>query len=301
MEVFFNILHSQKIVGCFMRKNCYTCVCFILFLLSIQGSDCVEEIYLKEYNDTVDYSPNLFQNFDEILKFFLREENRHLPYVKEAINIFRGQCAKHSIRPSPSGRRKPFIAIEGLHRPTRRAISRNVASLLRGSMLQNPPKCLINLKFKFESGPLKRAFHALSLYASGFIARRIVSLYPVVMNGYWFDQMSFSVARTFRNYSLPPPDSKVYQWPRDLVPPDIIFLVVNEKIVYDRYPTGTKSPDDVLIRMLEVCRRMRGVPIVELDTTISYSHTVNQIKAIIEERFSNVFDFYFSDYGHLYK
>lgn len=297
MEVYLNTVDNKKLVGSVMTNIFYTYVCLILFLLSIQGSDSIEEMYLKEYNETVDYSPKMFQNFDQILMFFLREEHRHLPYVKEAINIFRAECTKYKVKPPLSGRRKPFIAIEAIHRPTRRIIARKVASLLRGSMLQNPPKCLLSLKLKFNSGPLKRAFHALSVYASGFIARRVVSHYPVIMNGYWLDQTSFSVARTFRNYTLPPVGSRVYDWPKDLVPPDIVFFVVNEKNVYERYPEGTRSPDDIMITMMEVCRRMRGVPMVELDTMISYEHTVNQIKTIIEKRFAKVFDFYFNDYG----
>lgn len=164
-------------------------------------------------------------------------------------------------------------------------------------MLQNPPKSLMNLKFSFDNGPLKRAFHGLSMYASGFIARRIVSHYPVIINGYWFDQVSFSVARTFRNYSLPPEGSKVYEWPKDLVPPDIIFFIVNENNVFEKYPLGgTRSPDDIMVRMLEVCRRMRGVPVVELNTSVSFSYTINQMKDVIVNKFSDTFDFFFNDY-----
>lgn len=297
MEVSVRVLSCQKSISC-LRKGItvYICTC-LAFLLCIHGSDSIEEIYLKNYNETVDYSPNLFQNFDQILKFFLREEYRHEPFVKNAINIFRDECTKYKVKPPLSGRRKPFIAIEAVHRSTRRIIARQLATLLRGSMLQNPPKCLHHLRPSFNTGPLKRGFHALSIYASGFIARRVVSHYPVIMNGYWFDQISFSVVRTFLNYSLPPVECKVYDWPRDLIPPDIIFLVVNEKRLFQKpYAEITRRPDDIMIQMLEVCRRMRGVPVVELDTVAGFTSTIGQIKNEIEKRFTDVFDFYFNDY-----
>lgn len=43
------------------------------------------------------------------------------------------------------------------------------------------------------------------------------------------------MVNTFKNYSLPPIGSKIYDWPRDLVPPDLVIHVMNDNNLYEKY------------------------------------------------------------------
>lgn len=45
-----------------------------------------------------------------------------------------------------------------------------------------------------------------------------------VLFSYWLDQASFNIAKVF-NETLPPEGSPIYEWPYDLLKPDLVFYI----------------------------------------------------------------------------
>lgn len=48
------------------------------------------------------------------------------------------------------------------------------------------------------------------------------------------DQATFAIAKTFKN-KIPPPESDLFDWPKDLIKPDITFFINADKKSTDEY------------------------------------------------------------------
>uniref|UniRef100_A0A1B6CH15 Uncharacterized protein n=1 Tax=Clastoptera arizonana TaxID=38151 RepID=A0A1B6CH15_9HEMI len=201
-------------------------------------------------------------------------------FVRHMLNTFIAHCPR---KPSEvyCERRHPFIVIEGTHRPVRRIVSKMLARKISGKLLYNPPRYMVRNKEYFNNTlALRRAFFSLGVYGTSYKARQLVSLKPVVVGGYFLDQVTFGIYK--KTDHIPCLNSPVFKWPEELLVPDLIF--------YIQTPT-LSPPTNVSIRTEERTQRIlklyqcwKEVRTIEIKTTHKYAEITQLIiKSINKE------------------
>lgn len=119
--------------------------------------------------------------------------------------------------------------------------------------MQTPPKSLSQFRKKFDGNPRWHApFYYLGNYVAALEASQILKTKPVVMDRFWHSTTAFALAQMKDDYSdvmktsteLPENGSEVYEWPQDLLKPDIvIFLNVSEEVRKKRLSRRTAKTD----------------------------------------------------------
>lgn len=238
----------------------------------------------------------VFYDFDSVLRIFHSPQFRYRTDTKRAMNAFEYGCIDERPLPYLNRRRKPFIVIEGNQRTSRKTVGKKLARIMQGSFLENPPKCLFHLRNYFGPGsPLRRPYFALSMYASGLIAQRIIIRYPVIMNGYWLDQAAFSISRAYLNVSLPAEESGIFDWPRDLAKPDIIFFI-NTPEDEDPEALTVRPPfSNWKIRMMQVYEKVKSPPISIIDARKGVLKAVKDIQRVLWSKLGGTFDIQFNE------
>lgn len=201
------------------------------------------------------------------------------------------------IIPPSNGVRKPFVVIESNHLPSRKIITTRMGRRLGGAiLLKNPPKCLLHMQRYMEGdNPLRSAFLALGMYASAFRTKLVWNIKPVLMQGYWPDKLSFVISRT-KGGVLPPRDDDVYNWPHDLLQPDMVFFIHFPDNLHFNQAT-TRPPHTWKPKMLEVIKRMRGPPTVILTTEGGFEKTLEDMEWSMIRTLGGSLDFQFIGYS----
>lgn len=238
----------------------------------------------------------VFYDFDSVLRIFHSPQFRYRSDTKRAMNAFEYGCIDDRPLPQLNCRRKPFIVIEGNQRISRKSVGKKLARIMQASFLENPPKCLFHLRNYFGPGsPLRRPFFALSMYASGLIAQRVIIRYPVIMNGYWLDQAAFSISRAYSNSTLPSDKSGIFDWPRDLPKPDIIFYI-NTPDDDDPHVMTVRPPfSNWKNRMMELYKKVKSPPVSIIDTSKGLFKAVKEIQHVLWSKLGGMFDIKFDE------
>lgn len=163
--------------------------------------------------------------------------------------------------------RQPYYIVESTHRRTRVLISKMLASYLHGWYMPHPPRPLdtLQLMFNRQGGFLKKLYYSLSMYVASKRVRELWRERAVVSTSTWLDQAAFSIAQSFGD-NLPPPGSDVYQWPSDMVKPDIAFFLNLPVMKY-----GDETPvNEFKKKLIEVYRRIQGINLIEINSTGVY-------------------------------
>ncbi|XP_046659583.1 uncharacterized protein LOC124353672 isoform X2 [Homalodisca vitripennis] len=106
----------------------------------------------------------------------------------------------------------------------RHAVAKLVARSLRGKHILNPFRKLAGVNTLPATYDTRRAYYSLTKYGIANLVPKLLALQPVVMERYWLDQAAFVIAKTFGE-NLPELDSGLYDWPSDLIKPDITFFI----------------------------------------------------------------------------
>lgn len=239
----------------------------------------------------------VFYDFDSVLRIFHSPQFRYRSDTKRVMNAFEYGCIDERPLPPMVGRRKPFIVIEGNQRTTRKSVGKKLARIMQASFLENPPKCLFHLRNYFGPGsPLRRPFFALSMYASGLIAQRIVIRYPVVMNGYWLDQAAFSISRAYANATMPSSNSGIFDWPKDLAKPDIIFFINTPEEEDPMYITVRPPFANWKNRMMKVYEQVKSPLVSIVDTRQGIYKAVKEVQYVLRSKLGDRFDMQFNEH-----
>ncbi|XP_029794437.1 UMP-CMP kinase 2, mitochondrial, partial [Suricata suricatta] len=134
----------------------------------------------------------------------------------------------------------PVIVIEGLDATGKTTVTRSVSETLGAVLLKSPPACISQWRQSFDDEPtiIRRAFYSLGNYiVASEIAKESVTS-PVVIDRYWHSTAAYTIATEVTGglQYLPPARHPIYQWPRDLLKPDLVLLL-------------TVSPEERLRRM----------------------------------------------------
>uniref|UniRef100_A0A1B6KY03 Uncharacterized protein n=1 Tax=Graphocephala atropunctata TaxID=36148 RepID=A0A1B6KY03_9HEMI len=227
----------------------------------------------------------VWYNVKDILKVFKQGEFVTMPGIRAVTSTYEelvGQPPYNYTVDPPLKKRFPFIAIEGNHRDSRIIIGKELANYLQATYLGNPPRSMVPLRklFDREKGMIRKAYFSLCMYVGAHHVRETWMREPVVTTGYWLDQAAFSIAQRFTLETLPPPGSPVYQWPDDLVRPDVAFFLNIPQLKWGNRPVNMFRP-----KLAEVYSRIKGVKIIEINQTGTY----RKIFAIIRSRLHKMF------------
>ncbi|XP_054288576.1 uncharacterized protein LOC129004157 [Macrosteles quadrilineatus] len=173
------------------------------------------------------------------------------------------------------GRQNPFILVEGTDRRLKRYLMKRIMKNTGCTRIRTIPKTTYKLRKKFEGAallPLKRAFVTLQLYLAALDVNRVIETEPVIMSGFWLNHAAEYMARKYDNETLPPLGSECYNWPQDLVKPDLTFYLNTPREV----KKGGKEEAHRYMRVVEVVKRMQP-PVIMLNETYSNATLGNVI------------------------
>ncbi|XP_046658389.1 uncharacterized protein LOC124352771 isoform X1 [Homalodisca vitripennis] len=228
------------------------------------------------YADEVSETRNelgLYRNLEEVLNVFKRDESN---ISKEILESFQQKCLYMEDPVLPMGKRKPFIVVEGNQKSSKHSIALKLANLLDGRYITRLAPCLRRFSSKLlGSSPLMQPFHFLSLYASAFEARVQMTLNrAVVISGYWTEQLSSAISRSFQAGALPPVSADFFRYPDDLMQPDLhVFLSFSEALY-------TTTPAQPVYYKIDNVRRQFSLKKRKLEL---YRHLQSELPILIHE------------------
>uniref|UniRef100_A0A4W3HRS2 UMP-CMP kinase 2, mitochondrial n=1 Tax=Callorhinchus milii TaxID=7868 RepID=A0A4W3HRS2_CALMI len=138
------------------------------------------------------------------------------------------QEADHCSRTSRKGK-FPVIGIEGLDATGKSTLTESLRESFKAVLLKSPPDCIGRYRKRFDTEPplIRRAFYALGNYiTASFIANKSATS-PVIVDRYWHSTAAYAIATEVsgKAENLPPPHHELYQWPLDLLQPDLVLLL----------------------------------------------------------------------------
>ncbi|EGW01255.1 UMP-CMP kinase 2, mitochondrial [Cricetulus griseus] len=121
------------------------------------------------------------------------------------------------------------IAIEGLDATGKSTVTQSVSQSLNAALLHSPPPCIGLWRKIFDEEPtiIRRAFYSLGNYLVASEIARESARSPVIVDRYWHSTATYGIATEVSGglQYLPPAHHPVYQWPGDLLKPDLVLLL----------------------------------------------------------------------------
>ncbi|XP_054287110.1 UMP-CMP kinase 2, mitochondrial-like isoform X2 [Macrosteles quadrilineatus] len=203
--------------------------------------------------------------------------------IQSLVQVFKVQCIPPEPLPEPPVR-KVFIALEGTHNSGRNNMLRRMAQMYQGYALTNPPRCLAHLKADFHGTKHERKVYlALSNYASAFDVQSVWHQHPVFMSSYYYDQLAFNIAWGHATPAdLPPAGSNIYEWPEDLLIPDLTVLLNAHHSIRNRIST-TKENYMFQRKIVTAFDRFVDPPILTVNATNFYEDSFFKIRNYIQK------------------
>lgn len=186
----------------------------------------VENTYTEESK------PPGFMNRTEILELVTQYKYDEDSAVQTFIAVYNFHKLDSCRKYFPTGiKRSTFIVIEGQQRTKRFGLAKRLAKVLKGHLVYNPPRGYAPFRNALHESKLVTSFYSLCLYITAQTAKKHVYKRPAVVAGYYIGQKAFSIAKN--NFPrVPSLNSPEWNWPGDLLVPDLIFNLMNP-IDYD--------------------------------------------------------------------
>ncbi|EPY75574.1 UMP-CMP kinase 2, mitochondrial [Camelus ferus] len=125
--------------------------------------------------------------------------------------------------------RFPIIVIEGLDATGKTTVTQSVSDSLKAVLLKSPPSCISQWRKIFDDEPniIRRAFYSLGNYIVASEIAEESTTSPVIVDRYWHSTATYAIATEVSGglQHLPPAHHPIYQWPRDLLKPDLVLLL----------------------------------------------------------------------------
>ncbi|XP_051880866.1 UMP-CMP kinase 2, mitochondrial [Pristis pectinata] len=153
----------------------------------------------------------------------LKECAELFPEAKEVLQI-----ANQYNGTSKKGR-YPVIVIEGLDATGKSTLTEALRESIQATLLKSPHDCIGHLRKTFDVKPplIRRAFYTLGNYITASIIARTSETSPVIVDRFWHSTAAYGIATEVSGKveNLPPPHHELYQWPQDLLQPDLVLLL----------------------------------------------------------------------------
>ncbi|XP_053523014.1 UMP-CMP kinase 2, mitochondrial isoform X3 [Artibeus jamaicensis] len=123
----------------------------------------------------------------------------------------------------------PVIVVEGLDATGKSTVTQAASESLKAVLLRSPPPCISQWRKIFDDEPtiVKRAFYSLGNYIVASEIAEESTRSPVIVDRYWHSTAAYTMATEVSGavQQLPPAGHSVYQWPKDLLRPDLVLLL----------------------------------------------------------------------------
>ncbi|NWX95987.1 CMPK2 kinase, partial [Nothoprocta ornata] len=123
----------------------------------------------------------------------------------------------------------PVIVVEGLDATGKTTLTESVKDALNAVLLRSPPPCISQWRTIFDNEPalIRRAFYAAGNYILASEIAKASTQSPVIVDRYWHSTAAYAIATEINGKveDLPPTHHEVYQWPEDLLKPDLVLLL----------------------------------------------------------------------------
>lgn len=224
---------------------------------------------------------NIFLTKKDVMKCLKYKHGKGLPEVKKLFGTYyfyyiikkRKKCANVPVTLENVTHRKPFIVIEGSEASGSDVIARKVAHRIDGKLYENPPQCFCHLleAFKLGLSKLRAAFKVFCNYAVAQEIAENIQKQPAVVDGYHYKHQAYHLARyaLHKNNGTLPDERIVYEWPEDLLKPDVVYRIkTSEETIKRRLNISNifrygNATTNALID--EVYSRFTDTPIVNID------------------------------------
>lgn len=215
-------------------------------------------------------------SLDDVMAVFNKKEYLDKPVVEAILHDWKEHTDPHyhkprknwmyigTTTPKPLKTRRdyPFVLVEGVQKSLKETVGKKIARCLHAKHVKTTPRIMRKYKRRFNKWlDLKRAFIGLGIYIRSFDLMETMDEKPIVLSGYWADQAAWYIAQSYKD--LPPHNSSVYEWPKDLTVPDIVFFINAPKSIMKDDPELMTLYD----RLAEVYRRIKGPTMIELNDT----------------------------------
>lgn len=269
-------------------------------VIRMRNKEDKREFYLKTNPEHF----RVFYSYKDVMKVLTDEKYKNLTKIQDLladyhkyINPRRRRATRNwlyeglnqsLIKLSPTKREYPFILVEGMQRNLRRKMARMLAKDLGATYFRTIPRLMKKYHRKFMKWiDLKRAVVALGFYVLSHELVPAMEQSAIVMSGrYWINQAAWYIARKY--VESPPPDSPVYQFPTDLVQPDLVFFFNSERITMKEDPELVGVYD----RLATAYNRIRGPEIIELNDTYNRlgKEEIESMRGMIRQRLQPKFE-----------
>ncbi|KAG8312973.1 UMP kinase activity protein [Homalodisca vitripennis] len=203
--------------------------------------------YMRDQYDTTHTSTfGIFHNLPEIFNVLQDvPELMDIPQVQELHEKMKNNQLVQWPRETAEGApdRRPFIVIEGIKGSGKSATARLFTQKLNGTYLRSPPDYLAGIRGLMSMKPrlVRSAYHSLNNYLMAELVKSIVKTRLVVMDQYWHGLTAFALAKLAGiRQNLPIPGSPIYNFPTDLLVPDLSFYIAanDERRLFKLPDTG---------------------------------------------------------------
>lgn len=174
---------------------------------------------------------NLYYDFKTLINGIFSEENAEKYKTQLLFIKYDKECLKEKHTHLSTEKRKPFIELECNNATAKKILLEKLAKRIRGVVLEHPAQCLREVaSFYVDEHPLYGPFCSLSMYVTAYDATVRFHDTPVITSGYWLEKAAYFINKAYENQSLPVYGSPVYDYPRDLLLPDIAFSIHYEDL-----------------------------------------------------------------------
>ncbi|XP_023778480.1 UMP-CMP kinase 2, mitochondrial [Cyanistes caeruleus] len=192
----------------------------------------------------------------------------------------------------------PVIVFEGLDATGKTTVTQAVKDTLNGVLLRSPPACISQWRTVFddEPTPIKRAFYAAGNYILASEIAKASTQAPVIIDRYWHSTAAYTIATetSGKVQDLPPAQDEVYQWPEDLLKPDLVLLLTvdpEERVRRLQHRGLEKTKEEAELeanslfrqRVEESYRRMVNPACQEVDASPSKEEVLKTVLQLIKK------------------
>lgn len=275
--------------------------------LSKAGKIITKSVKMGSQDSQVDQAKTALEFFKKsstlssLLKL-LDEKVEIYPEMQDLINLYNTSIVKISEKYSHLNKdiktiKHPLIVLEGLDGCGKSTVGKKLANELGAERMSTPPSILSEFRESFDNKNtlIRRLFYYLGNYIADAELREILKTKPVVLDRFWHSTTVYALAQLNETYGnilddakIPEKGNEVYEWPKDLIVPDKVFLLnVSEAVRIERLSRRKQfTAEEELLKSKEVFRtnvllaydNMVNPAIEKIDGDLDFKGVLQQIK-----------------------